>query len=61
MRAIGAASAGDAKEAVGALDAMLSQPVWATGWTIPLEPAFRSLYASAGFSRLLTRLAEHAG
>lgn len=61
MRAIEAASAGDTKEAVGALDAMLSQPVWATGWTIPLEPAFRSLYASAGFSRLLTRLAEHAG
>jgi len=61
MRAIEAATAGDVAAAVGALEHILLQPLWATGWTIPLEPAFRPLYASPGFSQLLTRLAERAG
>ena len=61
MRAIELAGAGDAKAAVHALEAILSQPVSAAGWTMPIEPAFRPLYATAGFSGVLTRLAERAG
>jgi DNA-binding winged helix-turn-helix (wHTH) protein len=60
MRAIGAAGAGDAGNAIAAVQEMLSQPVWATGWTIPLEPAFHSLFASPAFGQLLAALAERA-
>jgi DNA-binding winged helix-turn-helix (wHTH) protein len=61
MQAIEAAGRGDARTAVSALDRILVQPASASGWTIPIEPAFRHLYAAPGFSEVLTRLAERAG
>ncbi len=61
LRAIDAAGRGDAKEAVGCLENILSLPACPAGWTIPIEPAFRPLAATSGFSHVLTRLAERAG
>lgn len=61
MRAIEAAGSGDATSAIAALEKIVSQPPSAAGWTIPVEPAFRPLYAAPGFAQILTRLAERAG
>jgi hypothetical protein len=61
MRAIEAAGSGDATSAIAALEKLVSQPPSAAGWTIPVEPAFRPLYAAPGFAQILTRLAERAG
>jgi DNA-binding winged helix-turn-helix (wHTH) protein/tetratricopeptide (TPR) repeat protein len=60
IAAIGAAESGDAQAALGRLAELLDLPVGPGGWSIPIEPAFRPLQASAGFTRLLTRLADRA-
>ena len=52
---------GRSDEAVGQLDRLLTDaPSAFAGWTIPVEPLLEPLGRSAGFDRVLTRLADRA-